>query len=124
MRLLLDTHVYLGWRGGERDIGHAARLAIDTASESYVSIASLWELAIQVGLGRRGSVVPLIDDIARSGFFLLAVEPRHIAMVETLPLFHRDPFDRMLIAQAMVEELTLVSDDAWFPRYPVKLMRG
>lgn len=124
MRLLLDTHIYLGWRAGDRRIGRTARAVIENAREVCVSIASLWELAIQAGLGRRGSVAPLIENFSASGFRLLPVEPRHILQVEALPSVHRDPFDRMLIAQAIVEELTLVSRDEWFPRYPVKLLQA
>jgi PIN domain nuclease of toxin-antitoxin system len=124
LRLLLDTHIYLGWRSGDRRVGRRVLAAIDDATENHVSVASLWELAIQATLGRRGSIAPLVEDIAESGFRLLPVEPRHIMVVENLPLVHRDPFDRMLIAQAIVEELTLVSLDEWFPRYPVNLLRG
>lgn len=116
MKLLLDTHAFLWWITGSDRVSHHARDAIsDTANEVYVSAASGWELAIKASLGR----VALPDDLegflseqlATNGFDVLPIHLRHALGVYRLPDLHRDPFDRMLIAQAIAERMSLVSGD-------------
>ena len=101
-----------------------ARLLIeDVANMKFVSPASYWELAIKVGLGKYALTESYDDFIQHAifdnGFIILPVEPRHTAVLVSLPLHHRDPFDRLLIAQAMVEGISLVSIDAAFDPYPI-----
>ena len=121
-RLLLDTHVWLWWQSGDRSLGESARRAITDAIAVYFSLASAWEIAIKASLGKL--TLPRSADIAAElavdGFASLAVEFEHARRLASIPAHHRDPFDRMLIAQAMVEDLTIVSSDPWFSRYDVR----
>lgn len=119
MRLLLDTHTFIWWREDSRRLGDAARQAIVQADQVYVSAASAWEVAIKVALGKLRIPSPFEPAVEESRFTQLPVTFRHAAAVQELPLHHGDPFDRMLIAQAMVEGLTLVTHDRRFERYGV-----
>ncbi|HYH37070.1 MAG TPA: type II toxin-antitoxin system VapC family toxin [Azospirillum sp.] len=124
MRLLLDTHTYLWWESDSPRLAGAARDAIaDPQNEICVSIVSLWEVAIKVRLGKLDAdLAQLMEGLGENGFKLLAVQPRHVLETVRLPLHHKDPFDRLLIATARVEGLTLVSDDARLPLYLADLM--
>jgi PIN domain nuclease of toxin-antitoxin system len=121
-RLLLDSHVYLWLLDGDRRLSAAVRkLILDHATEAFLSMASLWELAIKVSLGKLdplylGNGDPLAN-IKRTGLKLLEINMRHVTAVERLPLRHRDAFDRMLIAQAQSNGLEIVSRDAVFAQY-------
>jgi len=119
VRLLLDTHVLLWWLADDPKLTKAARAIIaDPDNEVLVSSVSLWEIAINAALGR---IEVELDDleaaIARNGFRPLPIGFRHALTAGSLPIIHRDPFDRMLIAQASVEELRVVSHDRVFERY-------
>jgi PIN domain nuclease of toxin-antitoxin system len=116
VNLLLDTHVLIWWDEGRR-LAAAARRAIASADTVYVSAATAWEVAIKTGLGRLRPTRTVEQAAEESGFVQLPVTFRHAERVGSLPPHHRDPFDRMLIAQAEVEELRLVSRDAVFSRY-------
>ena len=118
MNLLLDTHVLIWWDEGRR-LAAEARRAIADADSVYVSAASAWEVAIKTGLGRLRPTRTVEEAVDESGFLELPVTFRHAERVGKLPPHHRDPFDRLLIAQADVEELTLVTRDAVFARYGV-----
>ena len=118
MNLLLDTHVLIWWDEGRR-LAAEARRAIADADSVYVSAASAWEVAIKTGLGRLRPTRTVEEAVDESGFLELPVTFRHAERVGKLPPHHRDPFDRLLIAQADVEELTLVSRDSVFARYGV-----
>lgn len=118
MNLLLDTHVLIWWDEGRR-LATEARRAIADADSVYVSAASAWEIAIKTGLGRLRPIRTVEQAVDESGFLELPVTFRHAERVGKLPPHHRDPFDRLLIAQADVEELTLVTRDAVFARYGV-----
>ena len=121
MSLLLDTHVLIWWDEGRR-IAAAARRAIEEADAVYVSAASAWEVAIKTGLGRLRPTRTVEQAASESGFVELPVLFRHAERVADLPPHHRDPFDRMLVAQAAVEELTLVTRDDVFQRYAVRVI--
>ena len=118
MRVLLDTHVFLWAATDSRKLKQAVRNVLRQASEIYVSAASIWEVAIKRRLGKidadPGALVAAIEP---SGFLPLAVAPRHAALVEALPDHHRDPFDRILIAQALVEPLHLITADRALSAY-------
>ncbi|MDQ3138621.1 MAG: type II toxin-antitoxin system VapC family toxin [Gemmatimonadota bacterium] len=121
MSLLLDTHVLIWWDEGRR-LAAQARRAIEDADAVYVSAASAWEIAIKTALGRLRPSRTVEDAVRESGFLELPVTFRHAARVAVLPAHHRDPFDRLLVAQAEVEALTVVTRDPVFGRYPVAVI--
>lgn len=123
MRLLLDTHTLL-WALGEPGLlAPDAREAItDPANEVFVSAASAWEMAIKAGLGKLRVPHDLEDQLRSSGFVALAVDTAVAFSVRLLPHHHRDPFDRLLVAQAQRDQLTLVTRDARIRQYPVRVM--
>ena len=123
MRLLLDTHVLIWWDEGRR-LSAPARRAITDADEVFVSAASAWEVAIKVGLGRLRPTRTVEDAVEESGFAELPVTFQHASRVASLPPHHRDPFDRLLAAQAEVEGLTLVTRDPAFEPYEIDLLRA
>lgn len=118
MRLLLDTHAFLWWDEGKLPAKVVRR--IRAAETVQVSAVSAWEIAIKAGLGKitvRGSLAEAADDY---GFGELPVRFAHAERVRTLPPLHRDPFDRLLVAQAMVEGLTIVTRDAQVAAYAIQ----
>jgi len=122
MNLLLDTHVLLWALYDSAKLTPAAKEAI-ASSSCVVSIASLWELSIKHSLGKldlKQSVVEIADICAKNHIILLGIMPEHCRRTETLPFIHRDPFDRLLIAQALEEDLVLVSKDQYAPQYGVQ----
>jgi len=118
VNLLLDTHVLIWWDEGRR-LAAEARRAIEEADTVYVSAVSAWEVAIKTGLGRLRPTRTVEEAVSESGFLELPVTFRHAEHLTALPPHHRDPFDRMLVAQAAVEELTMVTRDPVFARYGV-----
>jgi len=119
-RLLVDTHAVLWWLTDNEALAATARTAIaDPSSEAIVSIASLWEIAIKCSIGKLTIENDLPAIIAEEGFAWLPVSPAHAWEVRALPLHHRDPFDRLLIAQALTERLPVVTADARFAAYGV-----
>jgi len=118
MRLLLDTHVFLWVVMDSRKLKRPAREAILSANEVVVSAASIWEIAIKVRLGKiEGDPQQLVQAITDSGFSELPVGARHAAHVAKLPLHHGDPFDRLLLAQAITEPLRLLTVDTVLAQY-------
>lgn len=127
MNLLLDTQALLWWKEGSRKLGRRARRAIETeATTVRVSAGSAWEIAIKVRAGRLTLTEPLRawmpERLEREGFLMLSVTIEHAVTVASLPDHHQDPFDRLLIAQARVEGLTLVTSDAAFDDYDVRVL--
>ena len=124
MRLLLDTHAFLWFVLNDPFLSLTARDLIgDPRNSIFISPATYWEHAIKVGLGRLQIPGPFEDfvteEIANNRFTILPISVPHSAVVATLPLHHRDPFDRMLIAQAIVEGMPIVSADPAFDAYSV-----
>ena len=125
MRVLVDTHVFLWWVEGDRVLPAKARAALaDPENECLISVASAWELAIKAHLGKLKLALPVkryvVEHVAANGFRMLEIAIAHIGRVETLPAHHGDPFDRLLIAQALEERLPIVTADPVFARYGVK----
>ena len=118
MRLLLDTQIFLWYLADSKRLVPRARTAISGADRVFVSAASIWEAAIKTALGKLTVVLDdLVAGIAASGFSELPITALHAARVAALPDHHRDPFDRMLIAQALHEPLHLLTADAALRRY-------
>ncbi len=122
MKLLLDTHVYLWIRGEPARISRATAEALHVAQTVWVSIASAWEAEIKVAKGNLTLGETFAHGIADSGFEALPVTLAHVERLRGLAPHHKDPFDRMLIAQALHEDAILVTADRGFARYGVRLM--
>jgi PIN domain nuclease of toxin-antitoxin system len=124
MKLLLDTHAVLWYLSGDARLRASARRRLQSGAEKFLSIASVWELAIKVSLGKLELDDPLaaVVDAAihDSNAALLGISTLHAIRVAALPWHHRDPFDRMLVAQALENDLTLLSADAAFDAYGVR----
>jgi PIN domain nuclease of toxin-antitoxin system len=123
--LLLDTHAFLWWVSDAPALSIEARHAIrDPETKCLLSLASCWEIAIKQSLGKLRMPAPLErfipEQMAVNRFQSLEIDFRHVTRVAGLPFHHRDPFDRLLIAQALEEDLTLVSSDSAFDAYGVK----
>lgn len=118
MRLLLDTQVYLWFLADSARLSKAAKQAIQQADEVFVSAASIWEAAIKAGLGKLDvDVEKLAAGIEASGFTEMPIRAGHGLIAATLPPHHRDPFDRMLVAQAMAEPAHLLTADSLLSTY-------
>ncbi len=126
MKLLLDTHAFLWFMAGDDRLSRKARVAMESEdAELFLSAASVWEMAIKASLGRltlsmsvADYVVEKIDD----GFRMLPIEWAHTAAVQELAFHHRDPFDRLLIAQAAAEKIPIVTGDRIFSAYGVHVV--
>jgi len=121
VRLLLDTHLLLWAAADSSRLPSAARALLeDAGNDAYYSAASIWEIAIKISLGRRDFRVDIEDlqeALPKMGLTELPVSAAHAAGVTKLPPIHRDPFDRMLVAQSIAEPLTLLTNDALLTRY-------
>lgn len=123
MSLLLDTHILLWWLSDDPLLPAAAREAIAAPeSEVLVSAATTWEIAIKKAAGRLDVPDDLLEVVEANDFETLPINVVHALAAGALPPHHSDPFDRMLIAQAHAESLTLISVDGRFPRYDVELL--
>jgi PIN domain nuclease of toxin-antitoxin system len=122
--LLLDTHLVLWWMAGEASrISKRALAALGSDGiEPVVSAVTLWEAAIKRGLGKLDAPDDLLIQLERAGVELLPITARHADLVASLPLHHRDPFDRLLVAQATIERLPLVSHDKSLRRYDIEIV--
>jgi len=121
-RLLLDTHIFLWWRGEPAKVRTEVRSAIATADVVFVSAASAWEAAIKVSLGRLELPDTMEAGVLASGFEKLLITFSHAERAAALPPHHKDPFDRMLVAQAQAEGLTLVTHDRLLEQYEVEIL--
>jgi PIN domain nuclease of toxin-antitoxin system len=123
VNLLLDTHVLIWWDEGRR-LAAGARRAIEQADTVYVSAASAWEVAIKTALGRLRPTRTVEQAVSESGFLELPITFHHAERLTALPPHHRDPFDRMLVAQAAFEDLTLITRNPVFARYGVAVIEA
>jgi PIN domain nuclease of toxin-antitoxin system len=121
LRILLDTHALLWWLAGDPRIERRAQdLIADPANDILVSIASLWEIVVKVRVGKLEADIRDIGAALKAqGFEMLEIRPEHLEDLIRLPMHHRDPFDHLLIAQAIAEGLTLLSEDQHVSAYPV-----
>ena len=126
MKLLLDTHALLWFIGNDPQLSVTARESIENpAQEKFVSAASLWEIAVKLSLGKLklprafGEVFP--QQLEINGFESLPISCAHLNQLVLLPFHHRDPFDRLLVAQALADDMTLITRDPEFVKYPAKI---
>jgi PIN domain nuclease of toxin-antitoxin system len=125
VKLLLDTHSFLWFISGHTNLSTTAcNLIEDTTNQPLLSIASLWEMAIKMSIGKLKLAEPFEQLVPHqmeiNGIELLPVDVAHVAKVSELPFHHRDPFDRLLVAQAIIEQMPVVSADSAFDAYPIK----
>jgi len=122
-RYLLDTHTAIWFFNGDKAMSEIARNTIlDLSNVKYLSMASVWELAIKISIGKLKfpqNTSGFIRQIRENGFTLLPISESHAITLETLPMIHRDPFDRLLIATALAEEITLITADENIAHYNV-----
>jgi len=126
VKLLLDTHTFIWWDSDPAKLSATAMaLCTDPANELILSVTSLWEMQIKHQLGKLSLRLPLVDIVAHqqatNGVIVLPILPTHVFALDGLPTAHKDPFDRLLVAQANSEGATLVSADAIFRSYPVRM---
>ena len=123
MNLLLDTHAFIWWNAQDRRLAEVARDAIrDPRNRVVVSAASVWEIAIKRKIGKLSFRHDLLPAIAADGFETIDIAPQHADAAGSLPLHHADPFDRLLVAQASIEQFVLVTQDRQLLPYGVPLI--
>lgn len=127
MKLLLDTHTFLWFIGGNINLSNTAKNAIENANnQRFLSIATIWEICIKVSIGKLKVGLAFTELVERevygNAIEILKILPEHLDELVKLPFHHKDPFDRLMIAQSLVEEMTLVSKDVTFQSYPIKLL--
>jgi PIN domain nuclease of toxin-antitoxin system len=122
LKLLVDTHAAIWWLAGDGQLSETARAAIaDAGIDAAVSVASIWEASIKRSAGRLKGP-DLAAALSAAGLPFLQIDERHAKLAGELPLVHRDPFDRMLVAQASVERLSIVTGDAQIGKYDVPVI--
>jgi PIN domain nuclease of toxin-antitoxin system len=126
MRILLDTHAFIWYIDGDPRLSPLALAAIDDpGNERWISAGTLWEMAIKINLGKLTLKQPfqtIRGYMASNKLLWLPIEFDHTFQASSLPLLHRDPFDRMLVAQALSEGLAIVTKDTWIPQYGVPVI--
>lgn len=126
MRALLDTHTFLWAIADDKRLSRRAQKIFTGPNDLWVSVASVWEISIKVQAGKLPLPDPpgpyIVKQLGENRIGILPIDLRHVLRVETLPGYHRDPFDRMLISQSIEEKLPLVTADPLFERYPVEIL--
>jgi len=126
MTILVDTHAFLWFMSGDTRLTRPARRAIEASEDTWcLSAASVWEVSIKSSLGRLTLPAPAVEyfaDKVQNGLRVLAIDWPHAAAVEHLPFHHRDPFDRLIIAQAQFDRLAIVTKDSVFRKYGVSVV--
>ncbi len=126
MNILLDTHALLWFYSGDTQLSSTSQNLIkDTSNNCYVSIASIWEITIKYNIGKlelENSLTDLFEFIKRNQISVIPIEFDHLLKLSSLPLIHRDPFDRIIIAQGISEKLTVISKDRFFSDYDLPII--
>ncbi len=124
MKLLVDTHVVIWWLTDDATLSDDIKAKLDHEPDVFLSAATVWEVAIKQAIGKLKEPADLPERVRDSGFRELPITSRHVLAAGRLPLIHRDPLDRMLVAQARCEDLTLVTRDPEILRYDVSLLEA
>jgi PIN domain nuclease of toxin-antitoxin system len=127
MKLLLDSHAFIWW---DNDLGKMSPIAValcqDPANTLLLSVASVWEMQIKTQTGKLKLPLPLLDTVSNqqrtNRLQIVPITLEHVLALDTLPVYHKDPFDRILIAQAKVEDAVLVSHDQFVAQYPIRVL--
>ncbi len=126
MKNLIDTHSLIWFLNGDKDLSEEARKAIVSKNaKNFVSIASLWELSIKISLGKLVLNAPfsvMIGQIELNGFQILPITFEDTLLLSSLPFYHKDPFDRMIISQSITSKCSIISKDSYFNLYPINLI--
>ncbi|WP_327172261.1 type II toxin-antitoxin system VapC family toxin [Streptomyces sp. NBC_01336] len=122
MKLLLDTHVVLWWLDDSAELNDEVKHLLDTEPSVFVSAVTPWEIAVKQSLGQLEGPADLAERVRDSQFLSLPITAGHGVRASRLPGHHRDPFDRILIAQAQTEGMTILTRDKWIPSYDVQVM--
>lgn len=124
MKLLLDTHAFLWFIEDSSQLSADAKNLLESDVDLLISAASLWEIAVKISIGKLTLTQPfdvfIPDQLTKNAIDLLPIGIPHLALVSTLPLHHRDPFDRLLVAQAIIEQISIMSIDGKFDTYGVQ----
>ena len=123
--IVVDTHAFIWFISGDKKLSKTARKAIEKADTLYLSVASIWEMAIKISLGKLELGQPfdkIHEEIVNNGFELLDVNFQHALVLSELPFHHKDPFDRMILAQAITEKIPIISIDQYFQNYDVNVV--
>lgn len=125
MDLLIDTHTLLWFYAGDSKLNEKTKnVILDTENTIYLSIATLWEIAIKVNIGKldlKDDIIDFFVFVERNSFTILPISFQNLIVLSSLPFHHKDPFDRIIITQAITENLTIGSDDAIFREYNIEL---
>jgi PIN domain nuclease of toxin-antitoxin system len=126
MRALLDTHTFLWAISDDPRLSRRAQQTFTGPNDLWVSVASIWEILIKVKAGKLPVPLPagpyLVKKLGENRIEVLPIKLDHVLRIESLVVHHRDPFDRILIAQSLEEKLPIVTSDPWFDRYPVRVI--
>lgn len=127
MNFLIDTHVFIWYATGDRRLSNIAISSIeDKENNIFLSLASLWEMAIKINIGRLQFKEPfekiITQQITVNNYQLLNILPKHIFQLSNLDNFHKDPFDRILISQAFVDKLVVLTKDKYFKKYEISIL--
>ena len=123
---LLDTNALIWTLSDTEELSNPAKDVITNSDNKlFVSIATLWEITIKQSIGKldlEGDVLDIVEECEREGINILSIQPQHLKKLEKLPLIHRDPFDRLIISQAIYEDLTIITKDSMIPKYDVSVL--
>ena len=123
---LLDTNALIWTLSDPEELSNPAKDVITNSDNKlFVSIATLWETTIKQSIGKldlEGDVLDIVEECEREGINILSIQPQHLKKLEKLPLIHRDPFDRLIISQAIYEDLTIITKDSMIPKYDVSVL--
>ena len=123
---LLDTHAAMWFFNGDNALSETAKqIILNLSNNKYLSMVSAWEISIKIGLGKldfNGKAAGFVRLAETNGIIIIPIKTAHLTVLESLPLIHRDPFDRLLIATAIAEEMTLITTDENIAKYKVSLI--